>query len=190
MRISFTITAQPDQEPVTLGELRAQTRIDDGADDALLMGYLIGARQAAETFMGRPILPTAVAASFEAWPDDGKLVLDAPIISVTEVAYTGADGEPAVWSDYILRSAPGGVKTLRPAAGASWPTLGEDPVISITAVAGWPVALLPQDVCTGILQIAGHWYNVRESVNVGNIVTDVPDAGKALLRPYRWRLIG
>lgn len=193
-RVTFATVAQPDSEPVTPAELRAQVRVDDGADDGLLLGYLIAARQAAESFMGRPILPTQMLGQIEAWPDLGPLWLDAPVISVDGVTYTGSDGQPATWTagagGYLVRPAPGGLKALRPATGAGWPALGTDPVIAITITAGWPLALLPEDVRTAILQMAAHWYAVRETVNIGNITSEIPQTGKDLLRPYRWRLIG
>jgi uncharacterized phiE125 gp8 family phage protein len=193
-RVSFTATAQPAAEPVTLGELRAQIRADDGADDALLMGYLVAARQHVEAYLGRPILPTPMQAEIEDWAgtreNGGPLWLDAPVISVDSVTYTGADGQPAVWNDFIVRPHPGGCKKLRPATGADWPALGPDPVITITITAGWRIDLLPQTVATAILQTAAHWFNVREVVNIGNITSEIPETGKALLKPHRWRLIG
>lgn len=193
-RVSFTATAQPAAEPVTLGELRAQIRADDGADDALLMGYLVAARQHAEAYLGRPILPTPMRAQIEDWHGTrdigGPLWLDAPVISVDSVTYTAGDGEPATWSGYILRPHPGGCKKLRPATGADWPTLGTDPLITIDITAGWTIDLLPGTVSTAIIQTAAHWFNVRESVNIGNITGEIPETGLKLLRPLRWRLIG
>lgn len=194
MRITFTATAQPDEEPVTLGELRAQIRADDGADDALLTGYLVAARQHAEAFLGRPILPTPMRAQIEHWAgtreNGGPLLLDAPVITVDSVTYTGADGQPATWSNFIVRAAAGGAKLLRPATGADWPALGPDPVITITITAGWTIDLLPQTVATAILQTAAHWFNAREVVNIGSITSEIPEMGLKLLKPLRWRLIG
>jgi uncharacterized phage protein (possible DNA packaging) len=36
-----------------------------------------------------------------------------------------------------------------------------------------------------VLMIIGHWYAVRETVNVGNVVNDVPFATTAILDQYR-----
>lgn len=189
MRVSFRATAQNAAEPVTVAEMRAQARIDDGADDALLLGYMIAAREHAEAFLGRPILPTPMLAEIEEWPMD-RLVIDAPVISVDAVTYTGPGDVLLAWNDYVLRSAPGGVKTLRPATGASWPTLGDDPVIAINITSGWTANLLPEAVKVAIMQTAAHWYAVRETVNISATASAIPGTGKELLRPYRWRLIG
>lgn len=193
-RVTFTATAQPAAEPVTLGELRAQVRADDSADDALLTGYLVAARQHAEAYLGRPILPTPMRAQIEDWAGTrehgGPLWLDAPVITVNSVTYTGTDGQPAGWSDYLIRPAPGGLKALRPATGADWPALGDDPLITIDITAGWTIDLLPASVTVAICQTAAHWFNVREVVNIGNISSEIPETGLKLLRPHRWRLIG
>jgi uncharacterized phiE125 gp8 family phage protein len=186
----FATIAQPATEPVTPAELRAHVRVDDAADDALLLGYLVAARQMAETFMGRPILPTVMQGQIEEWPEIGPLYLDAPVLTVDAVTYTDAAGATVAWTNYIVRPAPGRLKAIRAAAGATWPTLGDDPVIAVTITAGWALDLVPADVCTAILQTAAHFYANRESVNIGNITNEIPDTGKALLRPYRWRLIG
>lgn len=193
-RMAFTTTSYGSGEPVTLAELRAQTNVDDAADDAMLLGYLIAARQAAEAFIGRPILPTVMAGTAEEWPVSAGFLLDAPVISVDSVNYTAANGTVTTWtagaSGYLVRDAAGGAKKLRSAKNVAWPTLGDDPVITITITAGWTVDLLPESVRTAILQMAAHWYAVREVVNIGSTAAMVPETGKELLRPYRWRLIG
>ena len=190
MRVMFAATAQPAAEPVTLAELRAQVRVDDAADDALLLAYLIAAREHVEGFLGRPVLPTPMRAEIEAWPESGALVLDAPVLSVDAVTVT-APGQPAVpWADFLVRPAAGGLNALRPATGASWPSLPDDAVIVITITAGWPAELVPEVVRTAILQTAAHWFAVREVVNIGNISSEIPETGKQLLRGKRWRLIG
>lgn len=33
---------------------------------------------------------------------------------------------------------------------------------------------VPADLAEAVLQLAAHWYEVREAVNVGNIVNEVP----------------
>ncbi len=189
-RAAFTATAQPASEPVTLAELRAQVRVDDGADDALLLGYLIAARQHVEAYLGRPILATPMRAEIEAWPESGALLLNAPVLAVTAVTITAPGADDAPWTEYLVRPGPGGMKYLRPAAGASWPALPDDAVVVITITAGWTVDLLPEDVRTVILQMAAHWFAVREVVNIGNVTSEIPETGKQLLRGKRWKLIG
>lgn len=188
-RLRFRATAQPAGEPVTLAEALVHARVDSEEDHALLQGYLIAARQWCEAHLGRPILPTPVAAEAEAWPCGGGFLLDAPIIAVSGITYTDTDGALAAWGDYITRRQPGGAMLLRTATGASWPVLGADPVIRIEAVAGFEDDV-PEPIRLAILQLAAHWFAVREPVSVGNVASEVAFTAAKLLQPYRWRLIG
>ncbi|HEJ8017757.1 TPA: phage gp6-like head-tail connector protein [Serratia marcescens] len=45
--------------------------------------------------------------------------------------------------------------------------------------------LLEDDVRTAMLLLIGHWYANRETVNIGNITSELPFATQALLQPYR-----
>jgi len=45
--------------------------------------------------------------------------------------------------------------------------------------------LLSDDVIAAMLLLIGHWYANRETVNVGNITSEMPFATEALLQPYR-----
>nr|WP_113869635.1 head-tail connector protein [Brenneria salicis]NMN90973.1 gp6-like head-tail connector protein [Brenneria salicis ATCC 15712 = DSM 30166]RBP57332.1 gp6-like head-tail connector protein [Brenneria salicis ATCC 15712 = DSM 30166]RLM28535.1 hypothetical protein BHG07_17250 [Brenneria salicis ATCC 15712 = DSM 30166] len=46
--------------------------------------------------------------------------------------------------------------------------------------------LLPTaDVQVAMLLLIGHWYENRESVNIGNITSAIPFATESLLQPYR-----
>lgn len=46
----------------------------------------------------------------------------------------------------------------------------------------------PEPIKQAVLLLVGQWWMVREAVNVGNIVNQMPFAVEALLQPYRvWR---
>lgn len=47
------------------------------------------------------------------------------------------------------------------------------------------VSTIPPDVKVAILMATAHFFENRESVNVGNIVTQVPMSTESLLWPYR-----
>ncbi|WP_437891132.1 head-tail connector protein [Phytobacter sp. V91] len=46
--------------------------------------------------------------------------------------------------------------------------------------------LIENDVLLALLLLSGHWYENREQVNVGNIVTSFPFGFESLLEPYRY----
>lgn len=45
---------------------------------------------------------------------------------------------------------------------------------------------IPARARQAMLLLIGHWYEHREEVNVGNIVTEMPDGAKSLLRQLKW----
>jgi hypothetical protein len=34
--------------------------------------------------------------------------------------------------------------------------------------------------------LLGHWYNIREAVNIGSVTSEIPLGVEALLSPYRY----
>lgn len=62
--------------------------------------------------------------------------------------------------------------------------------VTVEYVAGYGTASdVPAAIVQAILLLVGHWYENREAVNVGNIVTTMPMGVAELLAPYRWRLM-
>lgn len=188
MRVLPRTVSEPATEPATLSQLRAQVRVDDNADDAMLMGYLISARQHIENLLGRPIVPRTVRATFEAWPVLGSVELMMPVNSVDAVTYTDTTQAQVAWTGFVTRTSQGGVTTVRPASVGWWPVLGNDPVITIDATAGFTT--VPEPIIEAICRFAAHLYANREDVVVGGGfggVAVLPGGVRELIAPYRWR---
>lgn len=48
-----------------------------------------------------------------------------------------------------------------------------------------PRPLLIDELITGaMLQLIGHWYENRETINIGNITSEIPITTNSLLQPY------
>lgn len=200
MKILPRTLVPPATEPVTLSQLRGQVRVDDNVDDAMLLGYLVAAREAAEASMGRPIVPRSVTATFESWPVtnawDGftagaAIELLIPVTSVDTITYASSGVASQPWTGWVSRVSQGGITRVRPAKGSDWPQLGDDPLITLTATAGY--ANVPESIILAICQTAAHFTANRESVIVSDgraIVAEVPRSAAALLAPHRWRWVG
>lgn len=203
LRVLPKTAVPPATEPVTLSQLRGQVRVDDNVDDAMLFGYLIAAREAAETIMGRPIVPRPVVATCEGWPGtdwrsglahwsplgltSGQIELLMPVTSVDSITYASTNVAAQPWTAFVARTTQGGVTRIRPAAGTDWPALGDDPLVTISCTAGYTT--VPEAIVTAILQIAAHYHANRESVIVSDgraIVAEVPQTAASLLRSHRW----
>lgn len=184
------ITA-PTLLPVTLDEAKAHVRIYANDDDALITSLITAAMQSAERFMARAILTQTLELTMDLLPcgnDPIALPMAAPLQSVTSVKYYDVDGTQQTWSssNYIVSTAkePG---ELRLAYGISWPSYRVRPdAIAVRYVAGWTTAaLVPYPIKQAMLLLIGHWYNNREEVNVGNIVTKLESAAEHLLTQYK-----
>jgi uncharacterized phiE125 gp8 family phage protein len=176
-------TAEPAAEPVTLGQLRDHIRLDDNADDAAVLGFGVSARESIEKALGFPVLSTIVTGSIESWPGD-RLIIDMPVTTVDTVTFTDTAGATAEWTGWVMRTSQGGVTSLRPATGQSWPQLGDDPIITITARAGFVHA--PESIVTAICMMAAYLNANRDGIGQDRL----PRPILSLVRPFAWRLIG
>ena len=184
MRLTMRPAAEPAAEPVTLGQLRDHIRLDDNVDDAAVLGFGVTARESVEKALGFPILSTTVTGSLESWPED-RLIIDAPVTSIDAVTFTDPNGATTAWSGWVARKSQGGVTALRPATGQSWPQLGDDPIITVTATAGFAHA--PESIVTAICMMAAYLNANRDGIGQDN---KLPKSILSLVRPFAWRLIG
>lgn len=173
-----TITP-PAAEPVSLETVKEHLRIDLDAEDALLETYLAAAREDGEELSRRAFITQTLEMIVDTWPQDGILtVLRPPLQSVTSVKYYDSDNVQHTWTDYIVDadSEPGRIifNTLPGDA------LRESGAIVVRFVAGYGDASedVPNRIRRAILMLVGHYYENREAVNVGNIVTVMPLSSK------------
>ena len=184
MRVVMRASGEPAAEPVTLGQLRDHIRLDDNVDDAAVLGFGISARESIEKALGFPVLSTTVTGSLESWPED-RLIVDSPVTAIDTVTFTNPSGATASWTGWVARTSQGGVTSLRPATGQSWPQLGDDPIITITARAGF--ANPPESIVTAICMMAAYLNANRDGIGQDN---NLPRPILSLVRPFAWRLIG
>ena len=125
-------TTAPTVEPLTLAETKVHLREDltDAGNDALITSLITVARQACEHRVQRALMLQTLEATLDAFPcasarnpDAAIELIMPPVIDVTSVTYTAANGSSTVLAstDYTLdaRSEPA---RLVPAYGLSWPT--------------------------------------------------------------------
>lgn len=168
----------PTAEPVSLSEVRAQSRIDSTIDDPTLAGYILGARSYLEAVTGRVMVPQTFEMTLDAFPCWEVQLPRAPVASIVSVAYTDFAGAPQTVSsaDYIL-DATTFVARLMPAYGKTWPTSrGTAGNVKIQFVAG--EAQPPQPLRQAILLLVATWNENRETPPENPAVD-------ALIAPYR-----
>jgi uncharacterized phiE125 gp8 family phage protein len=186
----FQVITQPTVEPVTLTEIKAHCRVDLSGDDALLSGLIRAAREVVENETGQATTLRTCVQTFDRFPaDDGLMALQAyPIFSVSiPLTYFPNDDSTARSGSHT------GFRLLddRPAivpGTSGWPDAGAiSGAVRVEFVAGYGASgnSVPEPLKLAIKQLVGHWYAVREAVNVGNITSELPMMVKYLLHPLK-----
>lgn len=182
MKLFLEPTAAPAVEPVTLGHVKAQLRIDDTNEDALVFGYLIAAREMVEKDIGQSLGSRTLTGKLTAWPETAITVASI-VTAVTGITYTDEAGATVAWTGFVARPGIGTDTLVRPAASSDWPSLGDDPIITITATGG--LDPLPELARLAIIMLVGHWYKSREPVAMGITVNEIPLGYERIINLFR-----
>ncbi len=189
--MGLSVVTPPADEPASLAEAKKHCRIDHADDDALIGGYILAARQWAETYLRRALCTQTLELTLDCWPD--TIVLPRPPHqSVTSVSYLDTAGTLQVLptTDYQTDlSSDSLAGRIRPAYQKTWPSLQLDVFnpVRIRYVAGYGSnpSNVPDPIRSAILLLVGHLYENREDVVIGPNATEMPRGAKALMDPYR-----
>jgi uncharacterized phiE125 gp8 family phage protein len=182
------VVTPPANEPINLDEAKAQCRVDGDYEDALLTAYIQAAREHGEGMAERAFITQTIEAVFPRFPSPGWPVMlpRPPLLAVESVTYTDSAGEEQVLDHAAYAvdtvSEPGRITPV-----GSWP-VSTNVRVRYTAGYGDEAEDVPQCYRQGIRLLVGHWYANRESVVIGTIATNVPQAADALFgygRIYR-----
>lgn len=183
--------------PVSLPEAKYDRRLAtdmvDAAlphpDDTQLLRLIGAATRHCEEVTGRAFIAQTWERALDKFPTGSIELPRVPALAITSVRYIDVDGVEQVISsvDYVLDNASDYEAWVVPVSGLSWPTCANTPnAVKVTYQAGYGTAeQVPDDIKSAILLLVGHFYENREAVNVGSIVTSMPYAVDALLAPYR-----
>lgn len=190
----LVVTTPPTQEPVSLAEVRAHCRVTSNDEDGLIAGYLIAARTHVENVTGRALISRTYDQKYDAgWPSalDGSKEIRLrmpPLVSVTSVSYVDTNGTTQVLAtdqyQVVLANVYGRIVE---AYGVTWPSVRNQPdAVTVRFVAGFGSnpGDAPEPIRQAILMLVGHYYQNRETVSVGTMAYDMPQAVQALLSGY------
>lgn len=194
--MGLTLVTGPSTEPVTLAEAKAHCRVAISDDDGLIAGYILAARVHLETETRRAFLTQTYDATYDyEWPviwdrctstyRPQITIPKPPLQSVTSVSYVDDAGASQTLAANQYRVSANGIEGLiEPAYNVSWPTVREQMAcVTVRFVCGY--TSFPEPLRQAMLLLIGHWYENRETVNVGNITGEIPFAVSALVFPYR-----
>lgn len=186
--MSLTLVTAPTQDPVSLAEARAQCKVDVSDDDALIVGYLLAARQYVEIYTRRAL----ITQTWDQVADElgSEIVLcKPPVQSVTSVKYLDEAGteQTLASNQYRLISRDTGEAVIVPAYGVTWPTpQAVERAVTVRFVAGYgsgPSAM-PETIRQAILLMVAHWYKNRETTAAQDL-KEIPMGAESLLFPHR-----
>jgi uncharacterized phiE125 gp8 family phage protein len=184
-------TAAPAATLVSLEEAKLHCSVDDEdtAQDALINGLIAAATEHLDGYtgiLGRALVTQSWRQDYDGFESRLRLPLG-PIASVSSLTYYDQDNTQqtlSVAAYELLTDGAGPYITLK--SLQTWPgSYRRSAAVSVTFVAGVEPEAVPAPIKTAILLMVGHWFANREAVNVGNIVSELPMAVDALLRPYR-----
>lgn len=189
------ITA-PTVEPVDAADVRAHTKIDQGAEDPLLEVLIASARALAEAETGRQFVTATWEAIYDGFPCASEIVLPRPpLVSVSSVKYLDTSGTEQTWStsNYVVEAPSGETAApgrLRLAYGVSWPTTQcVARSVRVRYICGYGSASSPAAVPAGIrhaimVGVSEAYKNREESIQ-GTISQDAAMTMARLLGPFR-----
>lgn len=154
----------PSVEPLTLAEAKAQVRVTNSAEDALIERYIKAARMHAEASLERTLITTQWRLILDAFPDAIRLP-NPKIQSVESIMFADTNGATQTLDplDYVVdtTSEPGWIV---PAVGKAWPeTLFSVNTVEVLYTAGYGDAAtdVPEPIRQWIALAVGDMCMVR-----------------------------
>jgi uncharacterized phiE125 gp8 family phage protein len=179
----YSVITPVSTEPVSLAEAKTHMKVEEDAEDSLILDLISAAREYCESFTRRTIATQTLETYCDSFPhcDHIKLPMP-PLRSVTSVKYTDSDGTETTLAntEYLVDTVNG--RIVLP-YGGSWPTATMNPVnpIKIRYVAGYTT--LPAQIKQAMLLLIGHWYDNRELV--GDVKGHTAFSVHALLSQFK-----
>lgn len=161
----------PADLPVTVDDVRANSRIDDTDNDALIEGMIKAAMGYAEQWSSRKFAAATWDFGLSAFPLGSICLPLEPVTSVTSIAYLDSHGAPQTVTGYTLTGSDVSFE-------GGWPP-GTEIVVRFVAGEG-----VPHEVRQAILLLVGHWYESRETAGEAQM-HEIPMGAHALLNLHR-----
>jgi uncharacterized phiE125 gp8 family phage protein len=179
---TFTLPISLFDEPVSLAQAKAQCRVTDTSEDALICSYIKAAREWVENHTGHILVRREITEYRNSFTRFIELRHRPVVLPVTEIGYTDSNGTAATFADFIA-TARSPVRVY-PALNSWWPTLGTNGEVSVTYTAGYAPGEEPQPLIQAMLMLISHWHASRSTVTM-DAANEVPFAVEALCNQYR-----
>ncbi|TFE30832.1 head-tail connector protein [Cohnella luojiensis] len=157
----------PATEPVTLGEIKDQLRIDqdDASLNATLEPLITAAREWCEGYQNRVYITQTLELALDAWPCTAWIELPRPPLkNVTSLVYTDNEGTATTWdpANYVVDEYSFVAKLV---CSIGWPSVRLAKVngVKVRYVAGYGAATdVPKKIKQAITLLVSHWFEHGE----------------------------
>ncbi len=188
---NLLIVTPPAIEPVDLVEAKAHLRVDGTQDDTLIASLISGARQVAESLLGRAFITQTLRLLSDTAPERIFTLPRAPVQSVTHIkTYDDADVATTLSSSLYMLDLADSRISLR--NNAQWPAVSRAiNGFEVQYVAGYGPAAsdVPVALRRELLAHTAHLYHHRGDgltrEGVSEAMSAIPRAALVLYAPYR-----
>jgi uncharacterized phiE125 gp8 family phage protein len=185
-----SVATLPAVEPVGLVEAKLHLRVDIDDDDSLITSLISAARESVEKQGSLTLISTGLVARTKAFASE-MLLPRPPLISVDALKYVDADGvlQTLDANEYQVSNGSHPGRIWR-AYGASWPATRDQPqAVQVEYTAGFGDAAedVPAALRQAMLLLIGAWYEHREEIITGTIVSRLPAPAAAKHLISNWR---
>lgn len=185
--LNIAPTATP--PALTIDEAKLHLRVEESAEDALILSLIVAATAAAEHETGRKLVTQTWQAWLPGWPDAATIALAQTPASAVVIKYDDPAGVQQTLpdADYVLIA--GDVPAIIRTSPA-WPGVSSaSPYpVRLTVTAGYGAAPnVPEPIRQWIKLRLGTMYMQREAHIAGVSVTETPYVDRLLDRYRTWR---
>lgn len=182
---SIVTITEPASLALTVKEAKDHLRVPGNADDVYIAGLVQTAIKNVEHRTGFKLMSQTLEMRLDGFPNSKTLSLETgKVTAVTSVKYDDTDDAEQTWAasnywaDTVSKEANITYKDT------VWPSTegGKPASVRIRYVAGWSDHHdIPDHFKTAMKLLVGSWYNNREEVITGTIVTTLPVGVDAIL---------
>lgn len=165
----------PDTEPITLAQAKLHARVEHDADDALITGFIVAARDNAEHELGRQLAAQVWQLTFDAFPAV-EIALGPDVTGIQSIQYLDAAGDLQTLDQaaYVLDNLDREKCFVLPADGYEWPTT-YDSANAVRVRIACGLDPVPETVRAWMLLRIGTLIEHRAAVAAGQTLTAMPD---------------
>lgn len=187
---SLTLITPPTSEPVSVEEVKANSRIVTSADDSLILQLIKAAVNHTEGYLQRRLITQTWEWRTDKFHYPEMDLPIGPISAVNSITYVDMGGTTQTMSasDYAVDSYSEPPR-IRPAYQKIWPiTRWVMNAVTVQMIVGYGTKTdVPKPIREALLMLVDHWYEHRGSVTELTLA-ETPQAWRALLLPYRMHI--